>query len=59
MVFSSIRGRRKVLANVENFQKQLNFISMQEVVLNRNLGEGNGTQLQHSCLENPMNEGAW
>ena len=22
-------------------------------------GEGNGTQLQHSCLENPMDGGAW
>ena len=22
-------------------------------------GEGNGTQLQYSCLENPMNGGAW
>ena len=21
--------------------------------------EGNGTQLQHSCLENPMDGGAW
>ena len=23
------------------------------------IGEGNGTPLQYSCLENPMNEGAW
>jgi len=22
-------------------------------------GQGNGTQLQYSCLENPMDEGAW
>ena len=22
-------------------------------------GKGNGTQLQHSCLENPMDGGAW
>ena len=22
-------------------------------------GEGNGTPLQHSCLENPMDGGAW
>ena len=22
-------------------------------------GEGNGTPLQYSCLENPMGEGAW
>ena len=25
----------------------------------RIFGEGNGTPLQHSCLENPMNRGAW
>ena len=24
-----------------------------------NAGEGNGTPLQHSCLENPMDRGAW
>ena len=24
-----------------------------------NLGEGNGTPLQYSCLENPMDVGAW
>ena len=26
---------------------------------NAGQGEGNGTPLQHSCLENPMNGGAW
>ena len=25
----------------------------------RCLGEGNGTPLQYSCLENPMKRGAW
>jgi len=24
-----------------------------------NSGEGNGTPLQYSCLENPMDGGAW
>ena len=24
-----------------------------------NNGEGNGTRLQYSCLENPMDRGAW
>ena len=24
-----------------------------------NIGEGNGTPLQDSCLENPMDGGAW
>ena len=26
---------------------------------NPSSGEGNGTPLQHSCLENPMDGGAW
>ena len=26
---------------------------------NKNFGEGNGNQLQYSCLENPMDGGAW
>ena len=28
-------------------------------VLPQTPGEGNGTQLQDSCLENPMDAGAW
>ena len=28
-------------------------------LLNIDLGEGNGTPLQYSCLENPMDGGAW
>ena len=27
--------------------------------LGRNPGEGNGTPLQYSCLENPIERGAW
>ena len=27
--------------------------------LQYSIGEGNGTPLQYSCLENPMNGGAW
>jgi len=29
------------------------------IVLSIVLGEGNGTPLQYSCLENPMDGGAW
>ena len=28
-------------------------------ILDRHLGEGKGTPLQYSCLENPMDGGAW
>ena len=27
--------------------------------LGRSFGEGNGNLLQYSCLENPMDQGAW
>ena len=27
--------------------------------LERSTGEGNGNQLQYSCLENPVDRGAW
>ena len=27
--------------------------------LGKSPGEGNGNSLQHSCLENPMDRGAW
>ena len=47
------------------FQVRLSF--MVQIMLNssripgsgRSLGEGNGTPLQYSCLENPMDGGAW
>ena len=29
------------------------------LALKQMLGEGNGTTLQYSCLENPMDGGAW
>ena len=33
---------------------------MHQLVLSRYfIGEGNGTPLQYSCLENPMDGGAW
>ena len=32
----------------------LKFLQTREI-----LGEGNGTPLQYSCLENPMDGGAW
>ena len=27
--------------------------------ISHHYGEGNGTPLQYSCLENPMDRGAW
>ena len=41
-----------------SFIWQFFFLIFKEL-LNCFSGEGNGTPLQHSCLENPMNGGAW
>ena len=30
-----------------------------KLTLGQNIGEGNGTPLQYSCLENPVDRGAW
>ena len=32
---------------------------MTKHILNIKIGEGNGTPLQYSCLENPTDRGAW
>ena len=43
-------------------EKILFWKSLIELKLNSSLsiiGEGNGTPLQYSCLENPMDGGAW
>ena len=38
---------RKVMTNLDSILKS------------RDIGEGNGTPLQYTCLENPMDGGAW
>ena len=42
----------RVEENIEAGKINLRAISIQ-------VGEGNGTPLQYSCLENPMDGGAW
>ena len=41
------KNRRKILKD----QRVLQYLKID--------GEGNGTRLQYSCLENPMEGGAW
>ena len=45
------------LNNSIKSQLSLNFVVFSCVCVL--IGEGNGTPLQYSCLENPMNGGAW
>ena len=39
--------------------ERLNKLFMITWLVSRRAGEGNGTPLQYSCLENPMDGGAW
>ena len=45
----------------ERFNKDLEEIKKSQYIMKNaiNDGEGNGTPLQYSCLENPMGGGAW
>ena len=43
----------------ENDILELKSKNIFNISLHRKGGEGNGTPLQYSCLENPMDRGAW
>ena len=55
-VLQSMRSQR---AGHDRVTEQQSFNSIKEVHLGGASGEGNGTPLQYSCLENPMDGGAW
>ena len=52
---------------IQETHGKFNFYEDKEVLIesaylmagNSDFGEGNGTPLRHSCLENPMDGGAW
>ena len=46
---------RKVMTNLDSTLKSRDITLSTKV----RLGEGDGTPLQYSCLENPMDGGAW
>ena len=45
-------GRQYSACGLPNLKTESNYLLLQ-------IGEGNGTPLQYSCLENPMDGGAW
>ena len=51
------------MAKKKNFFNAVGLIDIRSRVVKRQVlgkfGEGNGTQLQYSCLENPTDGGAW
>ena len=58
------KKKRKTLTKVGIVGTYLNIIEviydkLTAVLILNIIGEGNGTPLQYSCLENPMDGGAW
>ena len=47
------------LALLERKKKKKKQLSAQTPIHSSLSGEGNGTPLQYSCLDNPMDRGAW
>ena len=43
---------------VSNLEKYLKYLFIKGILICV-IGEGNGTPLQYSCLENPVDGGAW
>ena len=48
----------------ENLMRNLNKVNEISITINETsryllIGEGNGTPLRYSCLENPVDGGAW
>ena len=42
-----------------NFRRNESLLSLLLFLCSKETGEGNGTPLQYSCLENPMDGGVW
>ena len=47
------------MTNPDGILKSRDITLPTKVCLVKGIGEGNGTPLQYSCLENPMDGGAW
>ena len=50
---------RKVMSNLDSILKSRDITLPKKVCLVKAFREGNGNLLQYSCLENPMDGGAW
>ena len=48
-----------LIRKIETTKKYINRGLFKFMILHTQIGEGNGTPLQYSCLENPMDGGAW
>ena len=51
--------QEKFMTTLDSILKSRDITLPIKVCLVKAVGEGNGTPLQYSCLENPMDGGAW
>ena len=49
----------KSMTNLDSILKSRDMTLLKKILLIKAIGEGNGTPLQYSCLENPMDRRAW
>ena len=54
-MYTNLQGVGFASILMPNFRKDLNKLKNTSLTT----GEGNGNPLQYSCLENPMDGGAW
>ena len=48
-----------LIRKIETAKKYINWRFFKFMMLHTQIGEGNGNPLQYSCLESPMDGGAW
>ena len=54
---NSVISHKKTVSRQQRDVKR--YIKLSIIIPIDNLGEGNSTPLEYSCLENPMDGGAW
>ena len=54
-----VNKRKRLQIKVLKFSPLLEKMTQSTCPIISDLGEGNGNPLQYSCLENPMDGGAW
>ena len=60
IIYRGVFIRQCILISLKTFDKITQYVCMGDLAKSGQVsGEGNGTPLQYSCLENPMDREAW
>ena len=57
--WAAVHGVAKSRAQLSDYHTTHDALWRHKYLLAPSVGEGNGTPIQYSCLENPMDGGAW